>query len=361
MAYISLFFIVMFSFYFVNNKKTCVLCVRQLNYLYFLLLLFIFILFYGLRWDVGVDYMSYYKNAVNKSYMKVQKGTGDVFEKGFQALYFIGDFFELPLNTFMILGGTLIFGFIFKSIYENSENLMLSCFAYFSSGLFFYSFNEFRQFVAVSIIFYGYRYCTERKIFKWFLFCLLAFLFHRTAIVFSIMYLFVTRKYSRLFINACLLGALVLKQIDIVNVMKFLLGFLPGRYAGYAYVFDAIKNGGSGAISYLYALIILIMNNTKRRDSFYFGKNITYFNLFVLATVLLNIFCDFYMFTRIAEYFLVSIVIVFPLFYKVLKKSYFGLLFFYFVFGILFLNICKFAIFSASTMHLEYHTIFSRG
>lgn len=75
---------------------------------------FILILFFGLRYDVGVDYMSYYNSALNHSYDKPKYAGGDeYFEPLFILLYATADFFALPKNTIFMFTGILINIFFF--------------------------------------------------------------------------------------------------------------------------------------------------------------------------------------------------------------------------------------------------------
>ena len=67
--------------------------VFEINLPFIIILVVTLILFYGLRYDVGIDYMSYYKNASDRIFDLPQKGTGELFEPAFRFLYRLADFF----------------------------------------------------------------------------------------------------------------------------------------------------------------------------------------------------------------------------------------------------------------------------
>lgn len=364
MPYIVLIIFLAFVFSFISKKKNLKTNSSykslSIDFLCFCFCAFILILFYGLRWNVGIDYMSYYNNVLQKRWMKPQPGTSDIFEFGFQCLYYLSDFFELPTYFYAVFGGFIIYLFLMKGIYENSINFPLSVFIFFASGLLFFSFNEFRQFIAVSILFYGLKYCRRKCFLKWTFFILLGSLFHKSCLFFTPLFFICKKSFSKKTINFFLILILFLQLIDVIVILKFLLSFLPGRYSNYADVFEVLKNEGTGFVSYIYLIIMWLLNNSKNREKYYKEKNIVYINSFLIATFLLNVFSEFYLITRIAEYCLISIVIVFPIFYKDSKSNMFRYILFL---GILFffvLNLIKYSLFSPETNLLTYQTVFSR-
>ena len=164
MPYLFLFSVVVFSSYFIRSQT--LFCggerFRDHDILALSVLMFVCILFFGLRYNVGKDYLSYYNNAEFHQWDKPQKGTGEYFEPAFRLLYWIGDVFGLPSHSIFLLSGSIIYLFLFAGIKNHSDSISLSFFIFFSSGLFFFSFNELRQFIAVVIVFYAYRFCLKR-------------------------------------------------------------------------------------------------------------------------------------------------------------------------------------------------------
>ena len=359
MAYLTLFSftIIIFSFIKDNNKIKNM----NVNLPFIFLVTIMFILFYGLRYNVGIDYMTYYNNAANKIYDLPQKGTGELFEPAFRLLYRIADFFDLPSNTIFIFGGAIIYIFLVLACLENSINIGFSIFIFFSSGLFFFSFNEFRQFIAVCIIFYAYKYCIRKKFFIWILHVFIAMLFHKSAFVVFPMYFLCNIRYKKVFINLLLLSTIILKRIGVLSILCLILSFLPPPYCNYWEVLPyMITEGGSGIVGYCYIIIALFINNLLGKEQELSQKDNFFFNLFIFSTMFLNIFSNIYMITRLMEYYFTSILIIYPFFYKASKKGLYKYIFFILMTLFFFINFSKYAFFPPSTSKLTYHTVFSK-
>lgn len=77
---------------------------------------------------------------------------------------------------------------IYFFIKENSKNYFLSLLLFITFNFYGYYFGILRQSIAISILLCGYKYVFEKKIWKFLSFVLLATLFHKTAIIFIILY-----------------------------------------------------------------------------------------------------------------------------------------------------------------------------
>lgn len=360
MAYLLLVCPFLFVTYFLKQNKRTLLIKYNIDYIFLFVLVIIMTLFFGLRYNVGKDYMSYYNNAKFGYYNKPQKGTGSMFEPAFVFLYAIGDFFDFAPNSIFILSGFILFLSLFVGIYKSSESFLLSFFIFFGSGLFFFSFNELRQFVAVCIILNGYRFASEKKIKEWCLICFIAFLFHKSAIFVFPFYFFNKFKLSKKLINLLIIVSFVIKKIGALKILCFCLTLIPGPYASYADTLTWMpKSGGSGIIGILYLVIVFSINN--------FGANELqnamyryYFYVFFFGAFFSNVFSDIYLVTRLMEYYLISIVVIFPLFIKILKKNNFTYIFAILVILLFSANFIKYSLFSPSSALLEYHTVFNK-
>lgn len=364
MAYLSLFSILLFFSYFVRNRDK--LGRRRIfkNYevLAFFIFILIFTLFFGLRYNVGIDYMSYYNNAALNLWNKPQHGTKELFEPCFRALYAIGSFFDLPANTIFLLGGFLIYLFLFLGIKNYSDSVLLSLFIFVGTGLYFFSFNEFRQFIAVCIVFWGYKFCVERKFIKWILLVFFAMLFHKSAFIVFPMYFLAKFKFRKLSVNIALIATLVLKKIGMLDFLCKVLSYLPGHFSDYAETLKWLsKSGGSGIVGYLYFLMLFAANNSKFRTVFFEERKMrTFSNVFLFGAVFVNIFADIYMVVRLMEYFLISVVIFFPVFIKISRKNKYLYIFSFLLIGLFSANIIKYSLFSAPESLLTYQTVFSK-
>lgn len=88
-------------------------------------------------------------------------------------------------NNFLFFVFALITNvLIFARMWDFKDRISLPWATMIYFGVFYFmTFNIMRQFIAVAIIFYGTRYLAEKKYFKFLLFVLLGFLFHKSAIL----------------------------------------------------------------------------------------------------------------------------------------------------------------------------------
>lgn len=314
------------------------------------------ILFFGLRFNVGRDYMTYYNNAAFHLYDKEQTGTGEIFEPFFQYLYDLVDFLYLKPYWIFVFTGIIINGFFFYTIYKFSRNYFLSFFVYFGNGIFFNTLNGMRQFIAVMILFFAYKYIVSKHFWKWTIAIIIAGMFHKSAFfMFPFYYLGILNN-SKKVINIILVIAIVLRQFDMSQVLRVGFSFLPAPYNSYGVVFDVMKNQGSGLISYILWWVALLLNNSDINFMSRFEK--LCFKAFVVAVFFLNVFYQYFVVTRIMEYFLISVSIVYPCFYSISKKRTFLYFVAISITLLLGLNIIKIIYYSPPSALLFYRTIF---
>ena len=364
MAYLLLFYAVVFCSYFIRRRTLAggKGWFRDHDILGLITLLVACILFFGLRYNVGRDYLSYYNNAAFNLWDKPQKGTGEYFEPAFRFLYWIGDVLGLPSHSIFILSGSIIYLFLFAGIKNYSDSMSLSFFIFFSCGLFFFSFNELRQFIAVAIVFYAYRFCVEKRPFCWLSLILFAMLFHKSAGITLPLYFFSRIPLNKPLINILLLLAPILREIDMMVLLNHIVARLPGAYSNYAEVLLWFpKSGSSGVISYLYLLMCLVMNNCRKQTYFFEDSKYKIFsNLFFWAAFLVCIFSSNYLVLRLLEYLLVAIVVVFPRYMKASKSSLFLYIISLMILAVFCVNFIKYVFLSPPSDLLHYQTIFSR-
>ena len=211
------------------------------------------------------------------------------------------------------------------------------------------------------ILFSAYRYCAQKKFFRWCVYIVIAMFIHKSALFLLPLYFFLNMQTSRKIVNVVLLAVFLLRQIDSSALLVFLFSLFPPPYSSYAEVFAYLKNSGSGLISYVIWLEALILNNCYFRAEITGNKNTNvFFNLFLLSTTLLNIFYQYFMITRITDYFFTSVMIMFPFIRKATRKS-FPMYFLYVgILMILTANMIKISCFSPKETLLEYHTVFEQ-
>ena len=183
---------------------------------------------------------------------------------------------------------------------------ILSIWLYISLGSYQSTFTRLRQAIAISIILIGYRYIIEKKIWKYILCVICAFLFHYSAICTILLYPFYSLISRYKGINLAFTICVCLCGLYLVNLIKPLL-----IYTGYFYYADADSGEGVGllliySIIYLY---ILLTSNYKSNKNIYmdillcFSSFAVIFQSFAPSINILN---------RASEYFSIPMFLLLP-------------------------------------------------
>lgn len=141
------------------------------------------------RYQVGTDYSIIYEDGfVNytNSY-----NYNEHFEIGFKFLNdIIHIFTDNPRWLFIITSFIFCF-FIYKAIYDQSEDKIFSVILLLSTNLYFVSLNGIRQAMAIAIFIYCSKYIKQRKIINYMLWVIVAITFHFSAIIYIPLYFIV--------------------------------------------------------------------------------------------------------------------------------------------------------------------------
>lgn len=153
--------------------------------------IFFIIIVSCLRFNIGYDWSSYLQY-VYPYYNPINTIRLEPFDR---IICYISGTLHSPLILFSIYA-ILTYYFIGKVIEENSiasyESLMIYLCLFYLISL-----STIRQAVADAIVFYGYKYIKEKKMGKYFLTCVCAALFHKTALVGVFIYfLYHLNKYT---------------------------------------------------------------------------------------------------------------------------------------------------------------------
>lgn len=288
-----LFYLISFFMSVILYKLYC-----KHKYKLFLLLSFsIPMIIGGFRYMVGTDYVTYlemYKHNLSASLSfnfisKIATHLG-----GPTALFFIYNFLTL---FFIYLG--------MKNVDEKSRPLVLLCYFFTSYTT---SFNIMRQALAISIIFYAYKYIVDRDLKKWLLFILLAFLAHDTSLLCLPFYFIIHMKNNKL--RFLILIITLIASFNYVEIVNFISSFSHfSHYSLYANNVEGLANNRMFFLDLLIYLYILlyrkkIISYDKKIDLFIF--------MFSIGLVLeLTGFFNPYV-KRIAEYFLISKILILP-------------------------------------------------
>lgn len=166
---------------------------RQISYQLTFIILF---LFSALRFDVGYDYEVYYR-IISKSKFDYITSI-DNMEFFNRKIIYLVQFFNAPELYFIITSFIIIFLFWY-TIKKESKIFMISILIFASMPVFYTaSFGEIRQYVATSIIFFGFKYIKENKLLKYCGIVLIAVLFHTSAVIGIFIYFLKFLKLKRI-------------------------------------------------------------------------------------------------------------------------------------------------------------------
>lgn len=207
-------------------------CGKQRNIVMIISTLFP-IVWAAVRYDNGSDYLMYLK--MMKIYGQIGS-TIDSFvsvkttEIGFYLLLKLcGLLFD---NAYFIIFGFIagvICGFFFTGIYQQTFNWALAVFLFFSTGVYFDSYNGLRQYIAVAIVFYALKYIWSGNFKRYCFIVLIAMLFHYTAVIMIPMYfvrfLKINFKKACIVAGSCIIGGKVL-----YSIVSYLLGYTRYKY-----------------------------------------------------------------------------------------------------------------------------------
>ena len=196
----------------------------------------------GIRYNVGADYIPY------KYYFEnlLVGNVNNYFEIGFYYFTRFIQFFTTNYVFFFLIMSIIFSYFIFKTIYEESPNSVLSIFLLVSMQYYFISMNGMRQLIAIAIFTYTIKYIKSRELLPFILFNIVGFSLHNSIILLFPLYFLYGKKINiKLQIIFLFLGLLF------GNVLRyfFILIIINTKY--YYYIGSTYDVANSGIITLL--------------------------------------------------------------------------------------------------------------
>jgi len=180
--YYSIFLILLLLAYievFSNNKKY--------SHKTLFLVIFLFFILSFIRWETGTDWEAYYQTFTRiETPWKSFYDDYSNFEPGFMILYHIAKTLSNSYTMMLFIEGFIIYVCLFKSLKRYSIYPLYSLLMFYAmslAGIFFV-----RQNIAVCILLCSIPYILKKEKYKFLLIVFIAFLIHRTSIVFLIAY-----------------------------------------------------------------------------------------------------------------------------------------------------------------------------
>lgn len=194
--------------------------------------------------DSGTDYIMYSNifkkiglggNGITVSFVTGKTFTKKTLEVGFFWLVKICQMVTTESwFTFGVIALIMYF-FVFKTCLRHSTDYLISILLFFITAIYFDSFNGLRQYLAMAVFFYGFRYIESENLKKYLLVCLVACLFHKSII-------FVIPIYFLQYLKFDLKKAVSIIAISVIGgaaIYKIVLWGL--LYTPYAYFLTSVE------------------------------------------------------------------------------------------------------------------------
>lgn len=246
----------------------------------------------AIRYDVGTDYLFRYA----PDYINMGQGIDIAnLEIGYKVIVWICLLITKDYAILFAVTSAIIIGLTFYTIFKESPYPVLSVIIYFCAGFYFHSLNLMRQYLAISVLLFSYKYLIDKKYIYFAIGVFIAFLFHSVSIIFVFALLL------------CDWEVFDLKRTIIVSLLLFIFG----KYIWH-YVIDLIVNHTRFATyigskfdksklriydiifnAILYLIIYYLYKNTKdvgRKEKFFLNMQACSLFFMILASTMYLLF-----------------------------------------------------------------------
>ena len=253
--------------------------------------LILFAVVFGMRYDVGVDHLNYLEGYINRDYIGKQ-------EYLFNLLSDIGWKFNLHFVVYFGIIAFIQVFFFFYAFKDERFLFPLLTFFIFTNGDILSWMNIIRHSLAICIWVFSIRYIEKKGFWTYSFWCVIAFLFHRSAIVLIIFYPILRngRDYLRsvpfqlilmlsAFVFRALFAGMIMRFEPIIDAYINVIG--GGLYQSYDVdgLMDSFREPEGTGLAYLFKILLnlVIIIFSKKIKTFYNSKrfNIIYFFFFL--------------------------------------------------------------------------------
>jgi len=294
---------------------------RFIHNFYVVLIFLVLVLFAGLRdLTVGTDtnmYASRFENLSFDFFSIMNQKTR--IELGYRLIEYIGLIFSNNYVAILLTTAFVAVYFQLKSIYKLSEKPVISIFIFITFGIYTYMFNGARQALAAAVYMYALTFLVNANFRKYVFWVLIASLFHKSVIFGLPLYFFFRKKFSLRW--RIVLAISVLIAINFFNIFMEYVGLISEQYSKY----DNIDNQGGVYLTLTYTLLSVFFILMRGKIKHVYKRNYDiYLNMFLFGTAVFItvVFTGAYVeITRIAFYFTLSAIFIWPLIFKNLKQN----------------------------------------
>ncbi|MDK0613773.1 EpsG family protein [Clostridium perfringens] len=291
----------------------------------------------GLRYGVGTDFFSYLNHYNYAKDIKIYDNE-PIYILSVRLLKLVfGEYSQI----FFIISSFIILYFIYKICVERVEYYELGVFLFITLYFYYSSLNLVRQWIAVSIILYSYKYIFQKNLKRYLIAVLIAILIHNTAIVAIPLYFLINldiKKFTSKIIILSIVSLTIFSR-SLLNLIFYILSkFDIGDY--YKYELSNQINQNAGSAYFIIAIVVLslyFITNKKNIQNGIYNK----FELNLLISIAIFSFLGSksMIFGRVQMYITPYIVFIIPQMISNLDKR--NRIFFYYIlifFGVLYMS-----------------------
>ena len=280
------------------------------NYLYWGCATALIVLSAVRDFTVGADTLNYCQGYQHIQQLSFENAMKFGWEQGYVTINWLLSRFFDDERTLLVFMATFILIPIFVWIKRESTSPLLSLIVFVGMGMWNSSMFILRQWCAMAILTFSYKYIKERRFAPFILLVLIAMMFHRTAAIFILAY----------FIEGVSINK---ASVFFSTPLSIAIGLLGGKILGILNRFARISEGGNfnGGVSMLIVLwlceiatFVCFKGRIPERLEFYF-------KLVFLAAFLQPIAFTFSNWARIVAYFSISLSIFLPNFVMELTSN----------------------------------------
>ena len=231
------------------------------------------------RYNVGTDYSYTY----TQRFIWHLNGfdLSEIFEFGFIWLIDLIQIFTTNPQWLFIVCAAIFTFFVFKAIYQQSNWVPYSILMLVIGGHFFGSLNLMRNFVALAIFLYAFKYIRQRRLLPFTIWMIIAFSFHKSIIILYPLYFIYSFKMSRktaiiIFILTCISLPLLDKIFEFI-ITKLQYGWYYKNKDG------NITELKTTFILNLFLLIVQLYYYDKNKDDLLYNM---YMKIQLLVTII---------------------------------------------------------------------------
>ncbi|MEX0595239.1 MAG: EpsG family protein, partial [Candidatus Paceibacterota bacterium] len=312
LLYIFLLVITTITFISIPGKK------GSLNHSLFGIVLIVIV--FGLRYDVGTDYLNYLSLFERWDTQRYS------IEYGYRWFVDIIYYNEFPFELLIFFSTLITVLLFYVAILKYSPYPWLSVFLLFVLGIIFTSNNLIRQYISISICFLSLQAIVDKNIKKFVIITVSSIFFHLSAVIYFLAYFGGRIKISTFSWTILLLTTIVLSLNS--HYLYAIVEFVAVKYLPWyeVYIFSGrlleTKTAGLDFRLYFEAILIPILAyvfSKKMKSNTIINAS---FNLFGVGILLRLAFADFAALNRLASYFYVFGVIALPsLLYSLKNKN----------------------------------------